>query len=204
MPALVSTSFSHQSLGEFLERLASGEATPGGGSASALAGALAASLVCMVCRLTLGREKFVSVSEQMQEMLTQAEGLRERLTSAVDADAEAYKAVLSAYALPRSDQAQRFARAESIQAALRQATRVPLAVAVDCARVLDMARVVVQVANPSAFSDSAVSELLAEAGLRGALRNVAINLPYVADTCFVTDVQTQVERLEAACARASS
>jgi len=163
---------------------------------------MAASLVGMVCRLTLGRERYVAVAEQMQDLLAQAEVLRARLTAAVDEDSEAYQAVLCAYALPRSDDALRSGRAESIQAALKQATSVPLAVAVDCASVLEMARSVAAAGNPSASSDAAVGEFLAEAGMRGALRNVAINLPYIADASFVAEAQAQAERLAANSLRA--
>lgn len=190
-------SYCDATLGQFLDCLASGDATPGGGSASALAGALAAGLVGMVCRLTLDREKFAAVEEQILGLLAEAEMLRVRLTSAIDEDSAAYQAVLSAYGLPRSDEGQRSARAESIQAALKQATRVPLAVASDCARVLEMAQSVAVVGNPSASSDAAVGVLLAEAGLRGALQNVAINLPYIGDVCFVAEAQAEAERLSA-------
>jgi formiminotetrahydrofolate cyclodeaminase len=191
------TSSSHRSLVDFLDRLSSADATPGGGSASALAGAMAASLVSMVCRLTLGREMFATVSAQMQDTLARSEALRARLTSAVDEDAEAYHGVMCAYALPRADHAQRFRRAQSIQAALEQATRVPLIVAADCAGVLALARLVTDIGNPSASSDAAVSGFLADAGLRGALRNVTINLPFITDAGFVAEAQAEVDRLEA-------
>lgn len=190
------------SLSHFLDRLSSGEPAPGGGSASALAGAVAASLVCMVCRLTLGRAKFAAVSARLQATLEQAEILQARLTAAIDADAQAYEAVVSAYALPRADEVQRAARTQALQAALKQATCVPLAVARDCARVLEMARFVSEAGNPNAASDAAASRYLALAGLRGALGNVAINLPLITDAGFVAEAQSQTVRLEACAAQA--
>ncbi|MDH7485524.1 MAG: cyclodeaminase/cyclohydrolase family protein [Anaerolineae bacterium] len=182
-------------LATFLEQLASGEPAPGGGSAAALAGALAAALVSMVCRLTLGRERFAAVQTEMQEALQQAERLRGRLTQAVDDDARAYAAVVAACRLPRGSQAEQEARAAAIQAALQEATLVPLGVARDCAEVLGLARFVARTGNPSAASDGRVAILLAEAALRGAILNVQTNLPGLKDTAFADQVRSEVERL---------
>ena len=187
--------FAERSLADFLGELASVEPTPGGGSASALAGALSAALVSMVCRLTLGRGKFAAVEPEMLRMLEQAELLRQRLTRAVDDDAGAYEAVLAAYRLPRSSEAERQSRSAAIQAALKEATRVPLDVARDCAELLGMARFVTENGNPNAASDAGVAALLARAGLRGAAHNVSINLPGLKDTAFAGAARTEVETL---------
>ena len=95
------------SVKDFLDRLASADPTPGGGSVAALAGALAASLVCMVCNLTLGREKFAEVESDVRLIREHAEELRQRLLAAVSADASAYAAVISAFRLPRETEASR-------------------------------------------------------------------------------------------------
>lgn len=180
---------------DFLQRLASAEPTPGGGSAAALAGALAAALVSMVSRLTLGRAKFAAVETEMQRTLERAELLRGRLTQAVDDDAQAYEAVVAAYRLPRGSDEEREARSAAIQATLREATRVPLDVARDCAELLSLARFVAEKGNPNAASDGSVAALLAEAGLRGAAHNVHINLPGLKDTDFAERARTEVETL---------
>ena len=193
VPSPVSSA--ERTLAEFLQRLASAEPTPGGGSAAALAGALSAALVSMVCRLTLGREKFAAVEAEMQQTLQRAERLRERLTPAVDDDAQAYAAVVAAYKLPRGSAAEKQARSAAIQTALQEATRVPLSVAGDCAELLDLACFVAEEGNPNAASDGRVAALLAEAGLRGALHNVQINLPGLKDAAFVEHIRSEVEKL---------
>lgn len=193
--AVSSVSFAERPLVEFLERLASVEPTPGGGSAAALAGALAAALVSMVCRLTLGREKFAAVAVDMLRTLDRAEGLRQRLIQAVDDDARAYEGVLAACRLPRGSELEKQARSAAIQAALREAIRVPLNVARDCAELVDMARFVTRRGNPNAASDAHVAALLAKAGLRGAVHNVFINLSGVKDPAFADRVRAEVEKL---------
>ena len=197
MDRFVTSTFSsaQRSLATFLEQLASAEPAPGGGSAAALAGALAAALVSMVCRLTLGRERFAAVQAEMQEALQRAERLRERLTQAVDDDAQAYAAVVAACRLPRGSEARQEARVAAIQAALQEATLVPLGVARDCAEVLGLARCVARTGNPNAASDGRVAVLLAEAALRGAILNVQTNLPGLKDTAFADQARSEVERL---------
>jgi len=182
-------------LADFLQRLASGAPTPGGGSAAALAGALAAALVSMVCRLTIGRAKFAAIEGEMQRTLERAERLRQRLIRAVDEDAQAYESVVAAYRLPRGSETERQTRSATIQAALHEAIRVPLNVARDCAELLDMAQFVAQRGNPSAVSDARVASLLAEAALRGAAYNVQINLSSLKDTAFADRTRDEVEGL---------
>jgi len=184
-----------QSLAQFLARLASAEPTPGGGSASALAGALAAALIAMVCRLTLGKEQFAGRQAEVRLVLDRTEPLLHRLAEAVDEDAQAYEAVVSAYRLPRGDQIERQTRRESVQRALHTATRVPLQVANDCAQLLDLVTVVLEKGNPNALSDAKVAAHLAEAGLRGAVQNVVVNLPGIEDLEFVERVQAEVTEL---------
>ena len=184
-----------RSVAEFLDALASASPTPGGGSASALAGALAAALIAMVCRLTLGRASFSAVAPQMQQTLSEAELLRRRLAEAVDEDAGAYEAVMAAYKHPRGSDVEKEIRAGAIQAALRRATLVPLQVASDCAKLLEMARFVSESGNPNAASDANVALLLAWAGARGAIRNVEINLPGMNDSSFVEQSKAQLKAL---------
>src|SRR5215212_4700580 len=89
------------SIDELLRRLASGDPTPGGGAASALGGALGAALVCMVCNLTIGRERYAATEAEAQAILVEASAVQERLRRGIDEDAAAYDAVMSAYRLPR-------------------------------------------------------------------------------------------------------
>ena len=165
----------------FLDRLAAGTPTPGGGSAAAHAGAMAAALVAMVGRLTLGRKKYAEVQGQVEKIVASADGLRSRLEAAVSQDAQAFEAVLAANRLPAdSDELQQLRQAAREKATLR-AGEVPLAVAADCARVLDLALEIASVGNLNAISDAGVAGDLALAGLSGAALNVRVNAPGLQD-----------------------
>ena len=125
-------------LSQFLDRLASGDPTPGGGGAAALGGALAAALISMVCNLTLGKEQFAGVADEVQRLLDDSEAARAALEYAVEADATAFSHVSAAYRLPRGDERERSARQTAIKKASAGAAREPLEVARVCASVLDM------------------------------------------------------------------
>ncbi len=154
-------------LNTFISSLASGEPTPGGGSAAALAGALGAALAAMVGRLTAGRPKYATVDEQMQSAIVEADALRSRLLALVDEDAAAYDQVRAAYRLPKETVEQQTTRAAAIQQALQGASRTPLATVEACLAVLRLAEQVVRSGNPNAATDGTVGALLAHAGLRG-------------------------------------
>ncbi len=180
----------------FLDALAAGEPTPGGGSAAAYCGAAAAALVAMVARLTLGRKKFAQVEEQMKQVLDRAEALRAGLTAAVERDAAAYQAVLSAFKLPKESPEQMAARLEAIQAATWQASQVPLEVARACLAVMELALQAMELVNPNALSDGATAAELAGAALRGAAYNVRINLAGIGDQACASMAIQEVRALE--------
>jgi formiminotetrahydrofolate cyclodeaminase len=169
------------SVDEFLRRLASGDPTPGGGSASALAGALGAALVSMVCNLTLGREKYAAYDADARQMQAQADSLRERLQQGIDRDATAYDRVMTAYRLPRVSDEEKLARSAAIQDATHEAALVPLALAEASADVIDLAERALGRTNANAASDLAVAALLGVAALDGAAANVEINLASLKD-----------------------
>ena len=179
----------------FLKNLAGPSATPGGGSAAALAGAMGAALVGMVCNLTVGKKRFTDVEDDLRGVLDETETLRQRLTSLANADTQAFDQVMAAYRLPKETQEEQTARQAAIQAALRQATQVPLETAIACAAVIKLAAQVIAKINPNALSDAGAAALLAEAGLRGAQLNVAINLADIQDPIFVDKTQQQLHRV---------
>ncbi len=184
-----------KSLKQFLDELASAAPVPGGGSVAALSGALAASLIAMVCRLTLGKKGYESVQAEMQTILERAESLDRALREQMQADIDAYARVMQAYALPKSTQAEQAVRTETIQSALKHASEVPLRVAELCSDVLDLAQPVAEKGNKNAASDAGVGALMAEAGLRGAALNVSINLSGIKDAAFVSRYRTRVSEL---------
>ncbi len=179
----------------FLEELASSSATPGGGSAAALAGAMGAGLVGMVCRLTIGRKRFADVEDELRGVLNEAETLRLRLTDLADADTQAFDQVMAAYRLPKETPAQQTARHTAIQSALQGATQVPLETARACGTVIKLAAQVIEKINPNALSDAGAAALLAEAGLKGAQLNVAINLADINDPIFVQKTNEDLHRI---------
>jgi formiminotetrahydrofolate cyclodeaminase len=165
------------SVRDLAARLASRDPTPGGGSASALAGALAAALVEMVCELTVGRPETAHVDPVARQIGTAAADLRRALLEAADEDATAYDAVAAARRLPRETDEEKAARRTAIGEATVAATEVPLRVVALAQEVLDLAARMAPIGNRNAISDAGVAALLAAAAARGAAFNVTINLP---------------------------
>jgi len=189
--------FASNSLQTFLDQVASVEPAPGGGSVAALSGALAASLVAMVCRLTIGKKGYEQVGDELQEILPRAEKLQSELRDLMQADTDAYARVMDAYKLPKITEDEKIARTRAIQDALKQASDIPLRVAELCAQILELARPVAEKGNKNAASDCGVGALMAEAGLRGAGLNVSINLGAINDELYVTRHRTRVAKLVA-------
>jgi methenyltetrahydrofolate cyclohydrolase len=166
-----------QTVAELLERLSTKAPVPGGGSASALAGAMAAALVGMVTELTSGRPTAEAHEASLARIRADAERLRGELIGLVDRDADAYAAVVDARRLPRDTASERSAREATVVDAVREATRAPLRTAIAAAEVLRLAEELAPIGNRHALSDVGVAGVLATAALRGALMNVEINLP---------------------------
>lgn len=185
------TTYKGVTIGAFLEELSSDTPAPGGGSVAALSGALAASLVSMVCNLTIGKEKFSKGEQELKIVLEKAIELREELTRAVEEDIEAYQQVIACYRLPKGTAEEKAARKEQIQAALKHANEVPYQIADACYRILELNRRLPQLGNPNAISDVAVSVHLAEAALQSALYNVAINCSLIADKGYATEYRSR-------------
>ena len=161
---------------ELLDRFASPDPTPGGGSAAALAGATAAALVTMVCGMTKTRTGDPGERTRLDEALAQATEAGRRLRALVDEDAAAYDAVVAAYRLPKATDEEKAARKREVDAAVSVATEVPLRTAEECLAVLTVAQAAGEDGNPNALSDARTAAALAWAGLKGAAENVRINL----------------------------
>jgi formiminotetrahydrofolate cyclodeaminase len=179
----------------FLDELASGTPTPGGGSAAAASGAMGAALVSMVCNLTVGREKFTEVEARMKETLARSETLRAELSQLMTDDIEAYQAVMAAYRLPKGTEEEKTIRTEAIQAGLKKATLTPLATARACAEVIELGQFVVESGNPNAASDAGAGAACAQAGLKAATLNVLINLSSIKDETFVSTHQAELDQI---------
>jgi glutamate formiminotransferase/formiminotetrahydrofolate cyclodeaminase len=166
----------------FLDALAAGTATPGGGSAAAYSGAAAAGLVSMVARLTIGKKKYADVENTMQTILTQAESLRNDLTLAIQQDAAAFDNVLLAYKLPKNSSQDQEVRQKAIEQATLLATQSPISVAHKSCRVLELTEQVIKYGNASALSDAATAAALARAAFTGAGYNIHINAKVLPST----------------------
>lgn len=165
----------------FIDEVASKSPAPGGGSVAALAGALAAALGSMVCRLTVGRKKYADVSEELAEALRQTERFRSRLTSAIEADAGAFDAVMAAMKLPKDTPEEAEYRENATQEAYKVATEVPLSVMEEVRGLLNYLKPIAEKGNVNSASDAGVGALMARAACEGANLNVEINLPSVTD-----------------------
>lgn len=160
------------SLDGWLQDLASAQPVPGGGSASALAGALAAALVAMVCRLTVGKKAYATVEKRALQILETATQLERTMRRLVDQDAAAYRAVMAVYKLPKDDPT----RAEKIDEALLAAARTPLKGARELAVLVLLAGEIGETGNKNARSDAIVARALAQAAMTGLLANVRVNV----------------------------
>ena len=183
-----------ENLAAFLKVLDPSDNSTGGGTASAVAGAMAAALVGMVSRLSVGREGMAE--DAFYEKITaEAEGLSKELFRGGWEDSEAFKAVMVGFKMPKETNEQRARRRKVIDAAMLEAALVPLANAERCRRVLDLKKKLAGRFNPNAASDLTCAEHLAKAGLLGCLANVDINLGSIKDESRAAQI---AERAKAA------
>ena len=184
-----------ESLAGFVASVASSAPVPGGGSVSAHVGALGGALAEMVAGLTTGRKKYAAVDEEMRALAASAAVLRAKLAALVQADADAYNAVSSAYKLPKATPDEQAARTAAIQAALMKAAEVPLETARACADVAGLAATCAEKGNTNAASDAGVAALLADAACRGAAYNVRINVTGMPEKAAGAPLAAEAERL---------
>lgn len=181
----------------FLDAVAEPSATPGGGSVSAVAGVLAASLGEMVAALSRNGASLEVQKDGLKASLTALRDAAHRLTAAIDQDAEAFQAVMAARKLPRNTQ-EEFARREAeIDRATRHATEIPLETALSAADVFERLVQLQAAAMPSMLSDLRVARLMAVAAARGALEIVAVNLPSLRDSAYVLEMKSRMAAVEA-------
>ena len=175
----------------FAEQLAAPTATPGGGSASAAVGAMAAALGSMVAGRSRGKKNYLQYERELSDAMARLSTLREELKAAIDADAASYESVMKAY-----KQAKTTANGDGmIREALKEATSVPLAVAEKTTEVARIIESLKRITNPKMASDLTVAGALAQAAVTGALANVEINLADLTDSGFVEDVRRRTGAL---------
>jgi glutamate formiminotransferase / formiminotetrahydrofolate cyclodeaminase len=176
----------------FIEQLAAPTATPGGGSAAAASGAMAAGLAAMVASMSRTKKAYAQYEPRLSDAVSRLSQLREELKAAIDADAESYNSVMAAYKKSRES-----AAADGIvDSALKQATSVPLGVAERAREVLTISDNLGPITNPNMKSDLTTASALASAAIEGALANVEINLESLKDAQFVSTVRQRTSALK--------
>lgn len=192
------------SISEFLKKLSSAEPVPGGGSVSALAGALGSALIVMYCKLGIHRKGVNSDDQEiLQKTSIEAESYEQKLTRLITEDSLAYSEVMEAFKLPKTTEEEARHRQSAIQKAFKKAVEAPLATLNACLECLYLISEVSLLGNPSAFSDLKVAQYLCYAGGRGALENIEINLGSIKDPEYVKQLEAKANKLREALERAS-
>ncbi len=184
---------------QFLDALASGAATPGGGSAAAVMGAMGSALVSMVANLTIGKKGYEGVEAEMRQVLAESEALRTRLAGMVAEDVAAFDTLMAGYKLPKATDDEKAARSLAIQAGLKLATEAPLACARACGEGVQLAARAVKHGNLNVISDVGVGVLASWAALRSAALNVQINAPQIKDRAYTDRALSELQALLAEC-----
>lgn len=181
---------------ELLAQVAAGTATPGGGTVAAVSGALAAGLTRMVANLTIGKKSYAPVEGEMREAEAAVARLQEELLDLAVRDSAAFEAIMAAYRLPKRNEEEQAARRQAVQAATREAARVPLATTERTVKVLEFLARIAAAGNVNAMTDAFVAIGMAEAAVRGAAANVRVNVASLDDATLAGQFQSQIAALE--------
>jgi len=180
---------------KILAEAASAAPTPGGGSVAAMAGALGVSMAAMVGNLTLGKQQYAAVAQEAKEITGQAYFIMARLEKLMEADMAAFNELMSAYRLPKGNEAEKSKREAVLQKALQSATNVPLEIAATLLEMLSLIEGLARIGNKMAISDAGVAAYICEGALQAVLLNVDINLKQVTDTSFARQALQKKESI---------
>lgn len=184
-----------QSFADLLLNISSKSPTPGGGTVAAMAAAVSASLVCMVCSLTIGKNRYRQYEDEMKKILAHAEKLREEFTLLAEKDTEVFNEVIDAFDLPHETEEQKTERKFAVQEATKRASLVPMDVLRRCEALAQLSLAVVSKGNENSISDAGVAAILAYAAAQGASLNILINLSTISDEDFVGKLKTEQARV---------
>lgn len=182
-----------RSVEEFIMLLASKEPAPGGGSASALLGAVGTALSSMVANLTVGKDKYKDYEEHLQEFLKELESLNKDFLSLIEEDTNAFSRVARAYKMPKETEEQKLARNEAIEKSLKEATLVPVYIMEKCISTLRLIDKTFNMLNLKVISDIGVSVLCLRSALQGGWLNVMVNLKSIKDEEFREEIGKKCE-----------
>jgi len=189
-----------QGMKGFLDSVAANTPTPGGGSVSALAGALCSALGAMVCGLTVGKKKYTDVSAELKEAMNRIDALRNDLTFLIEKDATGFERVLQARRLPKYTEFEIEQRNSKIQEATLLASTIPLEVMEKTVLAMEYLPLIAEKGNTNSISDIGVANLMGLSAVKGAFMNVRINLPGLVDESKKTEIS---ERANAAHTKAN-
>jgi len=187
--------FRDQTIDAFIRELSSKAPVPGGGGASALVGALSASLTHMVGALTVGKPKYAAVEAEMQDLLKETEALADRFLKLMDEDAEAFEPLAQAYRLPKETEEEKASKAVQMEAALKSAVQPPLEIMETCAKALPLIALCAEKGSVVAVSDAGVAASLCRAALEGASLNVFINTQGMLDRGYAKMLNRRAKEL---------
>ncbi|MGI6360816.1 MAG: cyclodeaminase/cyclohydrolase family protein [Bacillota bacterium] len=173
----------------FMDKLSGPDPTPGGGGASALGGALGIGLANMVSSLTVGKEKYADVEDEMQGLLKKGLTLQKELLDLVQEDAKVFSVLAGVYAYKAETDQEKSHKKELLSQASINATKVPLAIAEKVFEAMKLTRTVAGIGNKLVISDAACAILFLHAALAAAGFNIMINLPHILDQKFVQKTQ---------------
>lgn len=186
-----------QKIKTFLDSLASESATPGGGSVAALTGAMSAALISMVSNLTVGKEKYRHLEDDIKLLLQKSESLRAKLEELMEKDVEVFNQLMAIMKLPRNNEEEKRERNQKMQIALIEAAKVPLEVARKSKELIDICQEIADKGNKNAISDAGVAVILAEAAFDSAIINVKINLNMIKDEKTNNSLTEEINNLNA-------
>ncbi len=186
-----------QKIKTFLDSLASESATPGGGSVAALTGAMSAALISMVSNLTVGKEKYRHLENDIKLLLQKSESLRAKLEELMEKDVEVFNQLMAIMKLPRNNEEEKRERNQKMQIALIEAAKVPLEVARKSKELIDICQEIADKGNKNAISDAGVAVILAEAAFDSAIINVKINLNMIKDEKRNNSLTEEINNLNA-------
>jgi formiminotetrahydrofolate cyclodeaminase len=189
------TDFIEKSVNEFVLELSGRRPTPGGGGASALAGALGIALGGMVANLTLGKKKYADVEEDMKRFKVSAYRVQKELLELIGKDAAAFEPLAGAYRMPSETDAERESKVRVMEASLKEASLIPLEMMKRCAEALDLLREFAEKGSRLAVSDAACGAILCYAALQSAWLNVCVNTMSIRDRAFADRVNGEGQAL---------
>ncbi|MDO4567546.1 MAG: cyclodeaminase/cyclohydrolase family protein [Clostridia bacterium] len=184
---------------DFIKLVASDEPAPGGGSVSAVAGAMGIGLAAMTARLTASKKKYADAHELMRSIIDRADPFVNSMTDGIDRDTDAYNGFGEAAKLPKDTDEQKAARRAAMQSALKYAAQVPFELLLNCERALEVLSECVGTINPNCYSDLGSGAANLRSAAQGAWLNVLINISGIADEDFAQDMRLRSEAAIARC-----